>query len=86
MDNEFRPIFILPFLSKVMENIMAKQITNYLESNIYFTLRQSEFMKGRSCTTALLNLVEDLSSKLDGNSVVFMVLLCLWFCCVYGSA
>ena len=58
-----------------METIMARQITNYLASHNYFTPRQSAFMKGRSCTTALINLVEDLRSKLDGSSVAFLVLL-----------
>ena len=32
-------------------------------------------MKGRSCTTALINVVKDLRSKLDGNSVGFLDLL-----------
>ena len=58
-----------------MENIIARQITNYLESQNYFTLSQSRFMKDRSCTTALINVVEDLRSKPDGNSVAFLVLL-----------
>ena len=54
-NNEFRPILILPFLPKVMENIIVKQITNYLESHNYQTVSQSEFMKGKICTTALIN-------------------------------
>ena len=61
--NEFRPIVILPFLSKVMKNIMARKITYYLESQNYFILSQSGLMKGRSCTTAPVNVVEDLRSK-----------------------
>ena len=73
--NEFRPIVILPFLSKVMKNIMARKITYYLESQNYFILSQSGLMKGRSCTTALINIVEDLRSQLDGNSVAFLGLL-----------
>ena len=41
---------------------MAGQITNYLESQNYFSLSQSGFMKGRSCTAALINVVEDFMS------------------------
>ena len=58
-NNEFRPIAILPFLSKVMENIIARQINSYPESHKYLTVSQSSFMKGKSCTTALSNVVED---------------------------
>ena len=32
-------------------------------------------MKGRCCTIALINVVKDLRSKLDGNSVALLVLL-----------
>ena len=52
-NNELRPIAILPFLSKVMENLMAGQMNNYLVSNNFLSDRQSGFMKVRSCTTAL---------------------------------
>ena len=32
-NNEFRPISILPFLSKVIENIMSEQINEYVRSH-----------------------------------------------------
>lgn len=37
--------------------------------------KQSRLMKGRSCTTALLVVVEELRSKLDAKNIVFVVLL-----------
>ena len=74
-NNEFRPIAVLPFLSKVMENMIARQINSYLESHKYLTVCQSGFMKGKSCTIGLLNVVEDLRLKLDENSISFLVLL-----------
>ena len=48
-----------------MENIIARQINSYSESHTYLIVSQSGFMKGKSCTTALLNVVEDLRSKMD---------------------
>ena len=54
---------------------MARQITNYLESHIYFTLTQSGLMNGRNRTTALINVVKYLRSKPDKNSVAFLALL-----------
>ena len=77
MNNEFRPIAIRPFLSKVMVNIIARQIS-YLESHKYLTVTQSGFMKGRSCTAALLNIVEDLRLEMNenrvSNEIVFILL------------
>ena len=45
-NNEFRPISILPFLSKVIENIMSEQINEYVSNH---NAVQSGFIKGRRC-------------------------------------
>ena len=74
-NNEFRPIAVLPFLSKVMETLLARQVNNYLVSNNLLSDNQSGFMKARCCTTSLVDVVDDLRLKLDGNYIAFMVLL-----------
>lgn len=74
-NNDFRPIAILPFLSKVMENIMCKQMNQYLSQQKLLSDFQSGFVKGKSCITALTDVVEDLRSKLDNNMVSFLTLL-----------
>ena len=58
-----------------MENIIARQINSYLESHKYLRVSQSGFMRVRSYTTALLNVVENLRLELYENSVPFLVLL-----------
>ena len=45
-----------------MENLIARQINNYLVRNNFLSDKQSGFMKARSCTTALVNVVDDLKS------------------------
>ena len=52
-----------------MENIIARHPNSYLESHKYLAASQSGFMKGKSCTIALLNMVEDLMLKIDENRV-----------------
>ena len=47
-----------------MENLIAKQVNNYLISNNPLSDKQSGF---RSCTTALVDVVDDLRVKLDEN-------------------
>ena len=74
-NNEFRPIAILPFLSKVMENLIARQINNYLVTNNFLSDRQLGIMKARSCTTALVDVVDDHRLKLGENYITFLVLL-----------
>ena len=66
-NNQFRPIVILPFLPKVMGNLIARPINNYLVGN------QSGFMKARSCTTALVNVVDNFRLKLGENYITFLV-------------
>ena len=50
-------------------------MNNYLVSNNFLSDRQSAFMKTRSCTTALVDVVDDLRLKLDENYIAFLVLL-----------
>ena len=52
--NEFRPIAIPPFLSKVMENLIARQINNYLVSNNFLSDKQSGHMNYELGTILLL--------------------------------
>lgn len=74
-NNEFRPIAILPFLSKVLENLLSSQITAFLENEKLLTEHQSGFRKKRSCTTTLIGVVEDLRKKQDKNMISMLVLL-----------
>ena len=55
--SEFVPIAILPFLSKTMENLIARQMNDYVVGNNFLSDKQLGFMKAMSCTTALVNLV-----------------------------
>ena len=58
-----------------MEHLIDGQINNYLVSNNFLSDKQSGFMKARSCTTALVDVVDDLRLKLDENYIAFLVLL-----------
>lgn len=70
--NDLRPIRILPTLSKIVEKIVMKLIENYT-CNILPTL-QSGFRKGFS-TIRTLNIIDDITSYIDNNQLVLLVLL-----------
>ena len=58
-----------------MENFIARQINTYDINNDFLSDRQSSFIKARSCTTALVDEVDDLTLKLNENYIAFLVLL-----------
>ena len=44
-NNEFKPIAIPPFLPKIMENLLARKINNYLVSNNFLSNKQRDLWK-----------------------------------------
>lgn len=74
-NKDFRPIAILPFLSKALENIMYSQMNEYIKENELLSHKQSGFRQNRSCITALTDVVENIRSKMDENMASLLVLL-----------
>lgn len=72
---EYRPIAILPFLSKVFESILSRQIKDYIEGNKLLTALQSGFRSGHSCITALLKVSDDIRQAIDEDKTTLLALL-----------
>lgn len=72
---DLRPLSILPVLSKVLERVMVEQLNNHVENNNILPKYQSGFRAGYSCSTALLNIVDDILCAHDKNMVTAVVLL-----------
>jgi len=51
--SNYRPISNLSFVSKLLERVMAKQLTAYLESNNLLPANQSAYRRGHSTKTAM---------------------------------
>src|SRR5260363_326097 len=64
--NCYRPISILPCLSKVFESQVNKQVTDHLESHRTFSAVQSGFRAGHGCTSATLK-VDRKSTRLNSS-------------------
>ena len=73
--NDFRPISLLPTLSKIAEKIAAKQMIEFLTINNLMEPLQSGFKSGYSTATALLKITDDIFSSIDAGEVTFLVLL-----------
>ena len=55
----FRPVSNLPYLSKLMEKVVVKQLNNYMEVNGLTELNQSTYGKHQSTETALVSINND---------------------------
>ena len=73
--NDFRPISLLPTLSKILEKIVNVQIVGYLVDHELLDPYQSAYKKRHSTLTALLKLNEDIFEALDDSEVTLLVLL-----------
>ena len=59
----YRPISILPALSKILERIVSDQLAEYLEENEMLPAGQHGFRKNRSTTSALVNALHKWSKE-----------------------
>jgi Reverse transcriptase (RNA-dependent DNA polymerase) len=73
--SEFRPISLLPCLSKSFEILMAQQMDDHANAYSLVTPYQSGFRKHHSTTTAILKITEDLRSNLEEGQATIFVLL-----------
>ena len=54
----YRPILILPAISKIVENVMHSQLLEYFRANILLSLQQYGFIPNRSTKLARLELMD----------------------------
>ena len=71
----YRPISLTCILCKVMEHIVASNLSQHLNRNNVLYGLQHGFREKRSCETQLIELVEELSRKLSNGHQVDLVLL-----------
>jgi len=71
----YRPVSGLPFISKIIEKTVSKQLKLYkLDNNLGEPL-QSAYKKNHSTETALIKVYDDILSKMDKRNVVLLTLL-----------
>ena len=71
----YRPISVLPFISKIFEKIVADSVIDFLEDNDILYSKQFGFRKRHSTTHAIIALTEKVSMALDSGKIVGGVFL-----------
>jgi len=75
--SNYRPISILPSVSKVFERIIHDQVYAYFSSQSLFYSSQYGFRKQRSTELATLELVERVLKEMDNNNIPINIYLVL---------
>ena len=66
--SNYRPIFILPTISKIIENQVTKHMFGFLNKHKLLHKAKSGFRRKHSCNTALVNLLDKWLKNVDkGN-------------------
>ena len=68
LKTNYRPISILPAVSKLLEKFMFKQMSNYFEK--LFSEYLSGFRRGYGCQHVLMRLIENWKLALDNKKII----------------
>jgi hypothetical protein len=71
----YRPVSNLPFLAKVLEKVVAKQLIDHMDKYNLNDKFQSAYRAGHSCETTTLKLKNDISEAFDVGEGVLLVSL-----------
>ena len=70
--SNYRPVSILPIMSKIYEKEMVRQLSSYFEN--IFSQFISGFRPKHSCETVLLRMVENIKLSLDQGQIVSAII------------
>ena len=71
----FRPVSNLPFISKVLEKVVAVQLVDYINDNDLGESLQSAYKRHHSTESALLKVHNDILKVVDNRRTVVLLLL-----------
>ena len=70
LTNNYRPISVLPFFSKIYHKVMANFLINFQDANGILSNSQFGFRHRHSTTHAIITLTERISKSLDTGKIV----------------
>ena len=73
--SDFRPISLLPAISKIIEKIACSQMCDFFKGDMALDKLQSAYKKFHSTNTALLNITDDIYQSMDKSQITILILL-----------
>lgn len=73
--NNYRPIALVSNLSKIFEKIIHKRIIDFAQKNNILSQNQNGYIKGRSTTRAIFQLLEEIINILNNKESAVCVLM-----------
>ena len=73
--SDFRPISLLPAISKIAEKIACSQMCDFFKGDNELDKLQSAYKKFHSTNTALLNITDDIYQSMDKSQITILILL-----------
>lgn len=73
--NNYRPITLIPIISKIFEKIMCSKLTNFIEKNNILKPEQFGFRKNSSTTDACFKLIKLIMESLDKKTPIIALFL-----------
>lgn len=67
LPSNYRPISLLPIISKILEKCMALRIADFFETNNLFSASQFGFRQGRSTVLGILDLVSNIMESFEAR-------------------
>ena len=75
MLTNYRPISLLPTISKLIEKVISSQLYEYFEDSKLFAENQYGFRPGHSTEYAALELVDRITTQMDNNTIPINIFL-----------
>ena len=72
--DDYRPISILPVLSKVFERPIVKQLCNFIETNNIYSSTQAGYRRNHSTNTILIKMRDDILNAMNKGEVTLSIL------------
>lgn len=73
--NNYRPIALIPVLSKIFEKVMHKRLVDFLNKYDIFFKDQYGFRKGSSTTLACFNLIKEITESINKKTHIVAIFL-----------
>ena len=70
---DYRPVSVLPILSKIYERVALEQITNFIENKLIYHHYQSGYHKNHSTATLLAKLRDDIKKAMKASEITLAV-------------